>query len=119
MPLYEYLCGACGHRFERIQKFSDAPIDTCPACGKNDVQKLLSAPAIQFKGTGWYVTDYAGKKGDFGKTSSTPGPATSSGSSASGSSNASSDASSSSSKPSDTGASSSSSSSASGSSDKK
>lgn len=58
MPLYEYECGGCGHRFERIQKFSDAPITECPKCG-GAVQKLLSSPAIQFKGSGWYITDYA------------------------------------------------------------
>ena len=63
MPLYEYECGACGHRFEIIQKFSDEPPDACPRCGKGPLQRLLSSPAIQFKGTGWYVTDYAGKKG--------------------------------------------------------
>ena len=61
MPMYEYECSACGHRFERIQKFSDAPVDVCPACGESKVQKLLSSPAIQFKGTGWYITDYARK----------------------------------------------------------
>ena len=60
MPLYEYQCDACGHRFEVIQKFSDPPLDTCPKCG-GAVRKLLSAPAIQFKGTGWYITDYAKK----------------------------------------------------------
>lgn len=60
MPLYEYECDSCGHRFEVIQKFSDAPIDTCPKCGKT-VHKLISSPAIQFKGTGWYITDYAKK----------------------------------------------------------
>jgi putative FmdB family regulatory protein len=58
MPLYEYQCDACAHRFEVIQKFSDAPIDVCPKCG-GAVQKLLSSPAIQFKGSGWYITDYA------------------------------------------------------------
>src|SRR5512132_2448054 len=63
MPLYEYECGACGHRFEIIQKFSDGPPAACPSCGKGPLQRLLSSPAIQFKGTGWYVTDYAGKKG--------------------------------------------------------
>ena len=59
MPLYEYECTACGHRFERIQKFSDPPVEACPNCGEQKVQKLMSSPAIQFKGTGWYVTDYA------------------------------------------------------------
>ncbi len=61
MPMYEYECAACGHRFERIQKFSDPPVETCPNCGQAQVQKLLSSPAIQFKGTGWYITDYARK----------------------------------------------------------
>ena len=63
MPMYEYECAACGHRFERIQKFSDPPIEECPNCGEHKVQKLLSSPAIQFKGTGWYITDYAKKSG--------------------------------------------------------
>jgi putative FmdB family regulatory protein len=58
MPLYEYQCDACGHRFEVIQKFSDAPLETCEKCG-GAVRKLLSSPAIQFKGSGWYITDYA------------------------------------------------------------
>lgn len=61
MPLYEYECEACGNRFERIQKFSDPPVDVCPKCGKGPVRKLLSSPAIQFKGSGWYITDYAKK----------------------------------------------------------
>ena len=60
MPLYEYQCDACAHRFERIQKFSDPPVDVCPECGKGPVTKLISAPGIQFKGAGWYITDYAG-----------------------------------------------------------
>jgi putative FmdB family regulatory protein len=58
MPLYEYQCDACAHRFEVIQRFADPPIDVCPKCG-GAVKKLLSSPAIQFKGTGWYITDYA------------------------------------------------------------
>jgi putative FmdB family regulatory protein len=58
MPLYEYQCDSCAHRFEVIQKFSDAPIEVCPNCG-GTVRKLLSSPAIQFKGSGWYITDYA------------------------------------------------------------
>ena len=61
MPLYEYQCGRCG-RFEVIRKFSDEPLTVCPTCGQ-EIQKLLSAPAIQFKGTGWYITDYARKSG--------------------------------------------------------
>jgi putative FmdB family regulatory protein len=59
VPLYEYQCPKCG-RFELIRKFSDDPLTECPTCG-SEVQKLLSAPAIQFKGTGWYITDYARK----------------------------------------------------------
>ena len=62
MPLYEYECDQCGHRFEQIQKFSDDPIETCPSCGAAAVRKLISPPAIQFKGTGWYITDYAKKE---------------------------------------------------------
>jgi putative FmdB family regulatory protein len=61
MPLYEYRCDACGHQFEVIQKFSDAPIAVCPKCASGPVVKLLSSPAFQFKGTGWYITDYARK----------------------------------------------------------
>jgi putative FmdB family regulatory protein len=64
MPLYEYECEAAGHRFEVIQKFSDAPIDKCRVCG-GPVHKLQSAPAFHLKGTGWYATDYA-------KSGSTP-----------------------------------------------
>ena len=63
MPLYEYECPKDG-TFEKIQKFSDPPLSACPTCG-GPVERLLSAPAIQFKGTGWYVTDYA-RKGDGG-----------------------------------------------------
>jgi putative FmdB family regulatory protein len=57
MPLYEYLCDACGHKFEKIQKFSDPLVETCPQCG-GAVHKLMSSPAIQFKGSGFYITDY-------------------------------------------------------------
>ena len=60
MPLYEYQCDACGHRFEHIQKFSDPLLTVCPKCG-DAIRKLVSSPAFQFKGTGWYVTDYAKK----------------------------------------------------------
>jgi putative FmdB family regulatory protein len=60
MPLYEYQCDACGNRFESIQKFSDPPLAECPKCG-GAVKKLQSAPAFQFKGSGWYITDYARK----------------------------------------------------------
>jgi len=79
MPMYEYECTACGHRFERIQKFSDSPIEECPNCGEHKVQKLVSSPAIQFKGTGWYITDYAKKSG---VGTDTKAPASSDGSSA-------------------------------------
>jgi putative FmdB family regulatory protein len=60
MPLYEYQCTKCGHRFEKIQKFSDRPVTKCPECGGR-VEQTISAPAVQFKGSGWYVTDYAKK----------------------------------------------------------
>lgn len=74
MPLYEYECDACGGRFEVIQKFSETT-EQCRRCGKGPVRRLTSSPAIQFKGTGWYVTDYAQK----GKTSeSSSGSSTSS-----------------------------------------
>ena len=62
MPLYEYQCKKCSHRFEKIRKFSDPPIKKCPECG-GVVEQLISSPAVQFKGTGWYVTDYARKSG--------------------------------------------------------
>ena len=61
MPLYEFQCPRCGHRFERIQKFSDPDPKKCPECGAGKIERLLHAPAVQFKGSGWYVTDYARK----------------------------------------------------------
>ena len=78
MPLYEYECDACHHRFELIQKFSDPPVQSCPACG-GPVHKLLSSPAIQFKGSGWYITDYAraGKSDGAPKPGAGDGPAAS------------------------------------------
>jgi putative FmdB family regulatory protein len=60
MPNYEYRCQKCGHRFEKIQKFSDAMLKKCPECG-GKIEQVISAPAVQFKGSGWYVTDYAKK----------------------------------------------------------
>ena len=81
MPLYEYQCDACGHRFEKIQKFSDAREDTCPKCG-GIVRKLMSSPAIQFKGSGFYITDYAKK--DYTDASRADGKATEDGKSDSG-----------------------------------
>ena len=68
MPLYEYQCEACGARFEVIQRFSDPPVEVCQTCGGH-VRKLLSAPAIQFKGSGWYITDYARKGMEAGEAS--------------------------------------------------
>jgi putative FmdB family regulatory protein len=73
MPLYEYQCTKCAHRFEKILKFSDKHIKKCPECGGR-VEQTISAPAVQFKGSGWYVTDYAKKShahaaGDSGKES--------------------------------------------------
>ena len=62
MPLYEYQCTACAHRFEVIQKFSDKPVKKCPKCGKA-VEKLVSSSSFQLKGTGWYVTDYPKRSG--------------------------------------------------------
>jgi len=74
MPIYEYECKKCHHRFERIRKFSDPHVKKCPECG-GAVGQVISAPAVQFKGSGWYVTDYAKK--------SATGTASSSGESAS------------------------------------
>lgn len=69
MPLYEYQCKKCHHRFERIVKFSDKPMKKCPDCG-GPVEQMISAPAVQFKGSGWYVTDYAKKSSATGSSSS-------------------------------------------------
>ena len=60
MPLYEYQCEKCGATVEKIQKFSDPPLTICEKCG-GPLERLVSSPAIQFKGSGWYVTDYARK----------------------------------------------------------
>ncbi|MBZ5663586.1 MAG: zinc ribbon domain-containing protein [Acidobacteriia bacterium] len=68
MPNYEYLCKKCGHRFEEIRKFSDKHLKKCPECG-GVLEQVISAPAVQFKGSGWYVTDYA-KKGAGSSSSS-------------------------------------------------
>ena len=62
LPLYEYKCEKCGHVFEKIEPVSAPEIKKCPSCKKGKAVRQLSSPAIQFKGTGWYVTDYAGKK---------------------------------------------------------
>jgi putative FmdB family regulatory protein len=68
MPNYEYLCKKCGHRFEQIRKFSDKHLTKCPECG-GVLEQVISAPAVQFKGSGWYVTDYP-KKGAASASSS-------------------------------------------------
>lgn len=73
MPLYEYLCKKCGHRFEEIKKFSDKQPKKCPECG-GVIEQLISAPTVQFKGSGWYVTDYAKKgSGSSGSSSQSSG----------------------------------------------
>ena len=69
MPLYEYECKKCGHRFERIQRFSDRMVKKCPECG-GKVEQMISAPAVRFKGSGWYVTDYAKKSSGASKSES-------------------------------------------------
>ncbi len=100
MSLYEYQCEVCATRFERIQKFSDPPIESCPACN-GAVRKLVSSPAIHFKGAGWYITDYAKKppstkedgKGstDGAKSDAAPAGSSSTGSSSAGASTTSAD----------------------------
>lgn len=74
MPIYEYQCKKCHHRFEKIQKFSDPHVKKCPECG-GPLEQLISPPAVQFKGSGWYVTDYA-KKSATAATSSDKEPST-------------------------------------------
>jgi putative FmdB family regulatory protein len=75
MPIYEYVCERCGESTEAIQRLADPPLTECPKCGGR-LRKKVSAPAFQFKGSGWYVTDYArkgnggGKKDDAGSSSS-------------------------------------------------
>ncbi|HYG64944.1 MAG TPA: FmdB family zinc ribbon protein [Thermoanaerobaculia bacterium] len=76
MPIYEYQCQSCGKRSELLQRMADPPLAVCPECG-GEVKKLMSAPAVQFKGSGWYVTDYAGKKGGEGKSESKASDSTS------------------------------------------
>ncbi|MEM9292467.1 MAG: FmdB family zinc ribbon protein [Acidobacteriota bacterium] len=81
MPIYEYRCADCGFELEEIQKLSDPPLTTCPQCGGR-LEKQLSAPAFQFKGSGWYVTDYADKgkgKGSGGAEKESKGSESSSG----------------------------------------
>lgn len=71
MPLYEYECSKCHHRFEKIESFSAPPRQPCPKCGQT-AERQLAAPAIQFKGTGWYVTDYGRKNSSPAPAASTP-----------------------------------------------
>ena len=70
MPIYEYECADCSQRIERLQRLNDPPPKACEACG-GTMKRMLSAPAFQFKGTGWYVTDYAGRKSSDDDESST------------------------------------------------
>ena len=72
MPIYGYECTKCHHRFERIQKFSDPHVKSCPNCA-GKVEQVVSAPTVQFKGSGWYVTDYARKSGSSSSSSSSNG----------------------------------------------
>ena len=72
MPNYEYLCKNCGHRFEQIRKFSDKQLRKCPECG-GVIEQVISAPAVQFKGSGWYVTDYPKKGAGSASSSSSEG----------------------------------------------
>ena len=72
MPNYEYLCQKCGHRFEEIRKFSDKHLKKCPQCG-GLLEQVISAPAVQFKGSGWYVTDYPKKGAGSASSSSSEG----------------------------------------------
>lgn len=72
MPIYEYRCQACGHRLEKLQKLSDAPLVDCPACGQPSLTKLVSAAGFRLKGSGWYETDFKkdGKRNLFGESDS-------------------------------------------------
>ena len=74
MPIYEYTCDACGHRHEAMQKMSDAPLTDCPACGKPELRKLVSAAGFRLSGGGWYETDFKkdGKKNIAEKESTKP-----------------------------------------------
>ncbi len=76
MPIYEYRCTKCGHRFESIQKVSDSPVGKCEKC-KGKAERLISSPAIQFKGSGWYITDYARKGASESKSESSESSETS------------------------------------------
>jgi putative FmdB family regulatory protein len=74
MPIYEYRCEACGHELEVMQKLSDAPLTECPACGRPDLKKLISAAGFRLKGGGWYETDFKqGKKKNVHDSGGSPG----------------------------------------------
>ena len=76
MPIYEHRCSACGHQKDHLQKMSDAPLTTCPACGAEAYSKQLSAAGFQLKGSGWYATDFkGGAKSAAPAAESTPAPA--------------------------------------------
>ena len=81
MPIYEYQCEACGHRLEKLQKIADDPLKDCPACGKAELKKLVSAAAFRLKGGGWYETDF--KTGSKKNVSGGSGSGSSGGSSSS------------------------------------
>ena len=74
MPIYAFACDACGHAFDRLQKLSDADPSDCPACGKPELKKLISAVGFRLKGSGWYETDFKGgdKKRNVAKEDSAP-----------------------------------------------
>ena len=79
MPIYEYVCGECGHQLEKLQKMSDAPLTECPACGKPALTKQVSAAGFRLSGGGWYESDFKSgdrkNMADSGKSESTPAPA--------------------------------------------
>jgi len=75
MPIYEYRCSACGHELESLQKLADAPLTTCPSCGKETLTKLVSAAGFQLKGSGWYQTDFRGSGTKPAKTADKEGSA--------------------------------------------
>ena len=72
MPIYAYRCSACGHAKDVLQKLSDAPLTTCPACGAEAFGKQVTAAGFQLKGSGWYVTDFRGGNSGGGATAATP-----------------------------------------------
>ncbi len=84
MPIYEYRCQACGSEHEAMQKLSDPLLTVCPACGKPQLKKLISAAGFQLKGNGWYATDFKGGSGKSGSAGEKPAETSSSSSSSSG-----------------------------------